>query len=205
MLTSEDYQKADEKAIQLLLDYSFLSFPIDVFALAKKLNIKLVKYSDLDSAKLNEILSNSKTRDGLTVIKKRIDGWYDFIVYYNDKSSKNRQRFTIAHEIKHVVYLELDPSDDDEALANHFARVLLLPPCVLLSLNTRDMYSISEMFHISPEAAENALSALEERIRYHDYRLLRYEKNFLSQIIDKSIFRQNVTDSLSINYIDRNC
>lgn len=51
-LTGEEYTQLEKDAQTLLIDYGFVDFPIDIFALAKKaFKAEIVKYSSLSRKK----------------------------------------------------------------------------------------------------------------------------------------------------------
>ena len=53
--SSEDYELMNETAINLRMDYGFLKEKMDVFELDKKLNIKLIPYSYLNSKQIKKV------------------------------------------------------------------------------------------------------------------------------------------------------
>lgn len=73
--------------------------------------------------------------------------------------SIERQRCTIAHEIKHVVYREDNPTEKEETLANHFARVLLAPSCLVMFF--KDKFNFYELFSIDEKHKDSIISILD--------------------------------------------
>lgn len=69
-LTSDDYRLIDKVAIELRLDYGFLEEKLDVFSLAKKLNMHLIPYSCLNN-KQKELIEcfGDFLKNGFTVMK----------------------------------------------------------------------------------------------------------------------------------------
>ena len=177
----KDYEEIDKMALQIRIDYGHFEKKLNVFKLAKQLNIVLIKYSSLNEEQLDHILNESELKDGLTIIKKR-NGEYKYITFYNDKLGMTRRRLTIGHEIKHVVYLEEDPSEKDEDLANHFARYILAPTCLIMPyvMKKSSILEIIEDFGISKEAAQNAYSQAENRITSGNENLTDIEKEFMA-------------------------
>lgn len=126
-------QEAWDKAIEILESFAIVKSPVPVEKIAKKLGAK-VRYSPMD----NEDLS------GMIFMKEGIP-----IIGVNALHHPNRQRFTIAHEIGHLVLhkhifeksvhvdtkffaLKRDQkstsgTDDIEIQANAFASELLMP------------------------------------------------------------------------------
>jgi hypothetical protein len=179
--SNQDYEKLDRTAIELRKDYNFLDYELDVFKLAEYLGITLIKYSQMSSDILQSLNENYEVKDGFTVIRI-CGGECGFTTYYNDLLSLRRQRFTIAHEIKHVIFCETNPTEKDEELANHFARVLLAPSCLALFLMEKGEIDFCRIFNISSEAAENTLFATSRRKKSKGLELNDYEIEFINLI-----------------------
>ena len=180
--SGKDYDEVDEVALRLRIDYGHLDYYLDVIKLAKQLNIVLTKYSTLTDYQLKTISGSEELKDGLTIIKKARNG-YEFYTYYNDKISTSRIRYTIAHEIKHVVFLEINPSKKEEALADHFAIYILAPPCLIMSKIAKgyDPSNIAYDFKISYEAAGYAYDAAISRLLYNKANLSDFEEEFIDK------------------------
>ena len=184
--TDKDYEKVDSVALQLRIDYNHLKKNLDVFALAKQLNMTLIKYSSLDEEQLNKIKEFSKyLKDGFTVFRKDERGELKFYTFYNDSIGIARIRFTIAHEIKHVVFREKNPTIKEEDMANHFARYILAPPCLVMEYINKGLTQVDIMadFDISYEAATNAYNSAVNRIFYGKSDLAKFEKEFIIEFL----------------------
>ena len=48
ILTKEEYSLLDQTALQLRIDYNFLNDEINVFKLAKLMNVSLIPYSQIN-------------------------------------------------------------------------------------------------------------------------------------------------------------
>lgn len=183
--SGKDYKKVDELALRLRIDYCHFEKRLDVFKLAKQLNIVLIKYSSLTEEQLEFITSKEELKDGFTIFKKK-NGEYEFYTFYNDQIGTARIRLTIAHEIKHVVCLEFSPNEKEEDLANHFARYILAPTCLVMPyINRFSFMEITDDFDISFEAACNAYKAAENRILSNKSDLNDYENEFIAEFISK--------------------
>lgn len=182
----EFYEKLDEDALNLRIDYGFLDDYVDVFKLSEYLGMALIPYSSMTEKQWASIV-DIDVKDGFTVIHKYNDE-RKYYTYYNDNLSPYRQRFTIAHEIKHVIYGEEEFDEEDEAFADHFARVLLAPPClVMFMIQNHNILEISDCFDISEIAAENAVKAAKSRIKAKGMKLEQYEIDYSNyRKIDKN-------------------
>lgn len=169
-VTKDDYEKMDRLAISIYLDYGINTFPLDINDLAKKMGVKLIKYSSFDDDQ----------RELLT--KKSIDGFFvdssnGPLIFYNDCIEyQGKINLTIAHELKHYVCKDEFEYEDSEKLANHFGRYLLCPTPYLIYSGIEDTYETMDMFGLSYTAATNALSAAENRKYYLGDKIFSYEQ-----------------------------
>lgn len=183
--SSYDYQLIDKTAIELRIDYGFSEEKLDVFSLAKKLNMYLIPYSYLNEKQKENIRANENhLKDGFTIMKCFKGNW-KFYTFYDDSVNTYRQRFTIAHEIKHVVFLECEPNQKQEDLADHFARYLLAPSFLVMNYVQLSPYDVSNAFDVSYEAAVYALTGANNRINHGYSKLKSYEKEYVEYMKQK--------------------
>lgn len=164
-----NYKDSRDAAWKMLLKSKVSRLPVDVKKICRSEGIRLVPYSK--GAKVIHKLgleSNMVGNDAFSVGK---------VIFYDDKTSIGRQRFSIAHELGHIVLhscgaitvynREPSPNDDPiEAEANVFSSRLLAPLCVLHYLNVKSAGEISELCDISAAAAKirfERLCAIRER------------------------------------------
>lgn len=186
------YDELDIMALQILMDYSEGKFPIDLPRLCEKLRIKLTPYSALEESKLSEIksiASNGELGDGFSIILAKPDPQgYIAYTYYNDNGkeiiSDKRPSFTIAHEIKHVILRETDPTDEEEAEADHFARYLLAPTPLLIVGKYNAGRDIAKRFGLTNSAACNAARSRNNRVKAHGDSLFEYEADFIDWFLE---------------------
>lgn len=135
-----DYHRYEE--IKYIIASTFkkgniASVPIDCFQLAEALQIKCISYSSLPEEKQAACLEFSS--EGFIL---------DDSIYYNDLLLHKRIRFTIMHEIGHLI---LDHYDDDYGIsdleANFFAKYILVPPILV--------YAIDRLGDISEDKIRN--------------------------------------------------
>lgn len=153
----KNYQNARDAAWRILLDCGVEQLPVDLTDICRRLGVRVRKYSDtrgLPEAALQT--------DGLTFYS-----WGKPVILYNQGKPPARIRFTIAHELGHLVLghvapgqrttvnREPSPNDDPiETAANQFAVRLLAPACVLWGLDVHTPEEISRLCHISQQAAQ---------------------------------------------------
>ncbi len=168
------YHRADDKALQIRMDYGLFEKNIDVHDLCRKLGYVLVKYSSLTEAQLALIKDTRDLNDGLTIKKQGIN-----YIFYNDSQIETRIRFTLAHEIDHSTDTIHPEEEYAEKVADHFARSMLMPQCVLIHENYDDVYKVADDFNVSVQAAENALNAA---IRWRNHPHFKYTEKELEYL-----------------------
>lgn len=174
-----NYQQARDAAWQLLIDCKISSLPVNLGAVCQHLGIKAYTYRAAADAIASVGLSNQcKLSDGFTYC----NGGKAYIFYDDATCSLGRQRFTVAHELGHIILGHVgagehtvanrDPSPNDnphEIQANQFAARILAPACVLHAMGVTKAEDISQICEISLLAAEfraSRLVVLEQRGMY---------------------------------------
>lgn len=141
------YQKSRDLAWRILLNEGVKELPVDIVELCRWMGIRVQYYTPTDQ------------NDGYSTIflgKARI--------FVSWKCSPERQRFTIAHELGHILLghvgehqlINREPSAKDNPIeqeANVFASRILAPACVLWALNARTPEEIADLCRISYQAA----------------------------------------------------
>ena len=163
-----DYKKARDTAWKVIFKYGISHLPVDVKKLCKDMNLLYYNYEDgkelIERYKLQPLTIN----DGFSnIIKNR------YAIFYNETIQPHtRKRFTVAHEIGHIVLGHLacdstacrsgvslwnrtgDEPNPTEAAANVFASRLLAPACVLHALDIHTDGDIASLCGLSNTAAE---------------------------------------------------
>lgn len=121
-----DKENHDKKVVSgedFITQYSIEDFPVDIEEFSKKIGIE-IKYANLENG-----ISGKLEKDG-----------EHYIITVENRHPKNRQRFTIAHEIAHyflhrnlkekfedIVFFRGVEKDSTEFQANLFASEILMP------------------------------------------------------------------------------
>ena len=171
----KNYQIARDSVWRLLIDLGISELPINTVKVCAELRIKLHYYKPTDGS------------DGMSLF---IDGKPH--IYVSSEVSPERRRFTIAHELGHIILghvgkyelVNREPSPDDnpvEQAANVFASRLLSPACVLWGCNVRTAEQIQELCKISQTAAEYRAKRMNEL----------YKRNrFLTSPLEQKVYSQ---------------
>lgn len=174
-MTIKKYQEARDAVWALIIDLKINALPVKISDVFKALGIQLRTYSkNMDFINEANLIGIAEKSDGFTIYT---GGKYT--VFYDDTKPNKRIRFTLAHELGHVICKHLkdgmfstrntEPSEDDpeeETQANIFASRLLAPACVLHELKLFSAEKISKVCDISMQSAGfrlERLMLLEER------------------------------------------
>ena len=136
-----------EKTLEVYKKCDVNAFPIDCFKIITGLGIPLYKYSDLPEAKIDKCLQVSN--DAFTL---------QGIIFYNDNfPHKERQRFSLMHEVGHIVLGHRGICIENEKEADCFASNILAPRAVIRHLDCKTVKGIYDTFMVSCMAANRIL------------------------------------------------
>lgn len=185
----EIYKKARDLSWEILLKADITSLPVNLSKVLKAVDVKAILYCDAffdaDSPKL-------RGSDGFVT---KIGG--KKAIYLNEqKGTTQRRRFTLAHELGHVVLnhplkpLVYRNSESDhnqkpeEVQANVFARDLLMPAGVLAALHVTTVDEIMRICNVSRISAQIRLERLTELYKRNKFGAHPLERQVISQFKD---------------------
>ncbi|MBP3365927.1 MAG: ImmA/IrrE family metallo-endopeptidase [Treponema sp.] len=160
-ITGERYEEIKEVVADMYEDLGYTEFPVNVYELCHRLGIRLIKYSALkpDCTEYSMHCSD----DGFLLFN--IDrGCYQ--VYYNDRMPPERIRFTIMHEIAHIMLEHTKHTAKNEQEANFFAKTALVPLGMIYKLRLSNSFEIADTFGISIEFARNIVAQYNKSMIY---------------------------------------
>lgn len=169
------YQNSRDTAWEILIREHITELPVSMTALCRSMGIEIRLYTPKDDNAGQTIMLPDGPR-----------------IYVNKADIPQRQRFTAAHELGHILagdvgkyhLVNREPSSHDnpvEQAANVFASRLLAPACVLWGCGVQSPEEIAELCNISQQAA---------RYRWERMQIL-YERNkFLTSPLERKVFRQ---------------
>lgn len=173
------YKDARDASWQCLIRTGAAELPVKVLKIAAFCGVKVAK----DSAV--QILEQGVS--GCTLLDE--NGWQ---IVYQDSENRGRTRFTIAHELGHILLgHELAPDksghfrtasdrrEPAETQADEFAARLLAPACVLWGLEAYEPEEIARICDISAEAAGYRSNRMKE---------LRGRGKFLTSPLERQVF-----------------
>lgn len=146
-----NYKLISEKILEIYKECNITSFPIDCAAILKHYGYKVLTYKELQSKneelyRLCSLLSDDAFSD--RVLR---------IVAYNHKTNAGRIRFSLMHELGHIILSHTSHSQANENEADYFASNILAPRPVIFRANAHTADAIHEKFGLSYAAANIAL------------------------------------------------
>ncbi|MEE0265551.1 MAG: ImmA/IrrE family metallo-endopeptidase [Acutalibacteraceae bacterium] len=161
------YKNVRNASWQAFIDFYITELPVSVNAIAKQLDIKVIKNSDIHELETGE--------RGVTM---EVNGnWY---IVFDDTEPVPVCRFTVAHELGHILlghtmyqkkkYRTFAIRDGEEQEADMFAIRLLAPACVLHELQAFNADEIAKLCNISITAAGHRaerMALLEKRNKWY--------------------------------------
>lgn len=160
------YQNIRNAGWQYLIDCKIDRLPTELGKICKANGIQIKKNSTLDQDKL---LPNERGKTHY------IDGKCFIIV--RDTDPLPVQRYTIAHEIGHILLGDNSPEDT----AERFAIGILAPACVLRALEIDSAEDIAKLCNISITAASH---------RSERMKILNQRDMFLKHPLERAVYEQ---------------
>ena len=194
-----NYTNARDNAWRYLIRHKVKKLPVDVFELCRRDKIFLLPYSTQKAKDVADILGIRELMDetdGFTTqVKKKP------MIFWDDSKPITRQRFTVAHEIGHIMNGDTgptkwnrEPTENDypeETAANIIASRILAPASVLWALDVHDAETIAELCGISQTAAEWRCKRMELLYEREKQFLAKYGKScFLMSPLEQKVHRQ---------------
>ena len=125
ILTKERLVEIKHEVIFMFEECEIITYPIDCFAIAKKLYYVLRPYTSLNPEEYRKALATDP--DGYSTVEMNpVTGMNEYVIYYNDCAKEGRMRWTIFHEIGHIYLGHHDNLDDCQTC---FLQPLITPKC----------------------------------------------------------------------------
>lgn len=186
------YKSSRDISWQILINQNISSLPVKVTDICKSMHIRVISYSKgCQYIKNFNSYAHPESNDGFT---------YQNSIFYNEQRTVQRKRFTVAHELGHILLhngnglYNREPSQNDNPIeheANIFASRLLAPACVLWGLGVTNAHQISEICDISMQSAEFRMKRLNDLYDREKDFMLKYGKScFLLSPLERAVYEQ---------------
>lgn len=185
-LKDERYEEIKNEVAYIFQDYNVKEIAIDVFEIAKKMNIKIVYASEIIAKNKGKITEYSLYGFPPSYLHYN-ENEQRFYVYIDDVGTGvNRQRFSMAHEIMHIRLGHQEQNAKNEAEANFGAQYMLSPTSLVLLdtdyLLLQEEDFIKCVFEVSETVAVISARYNYNRIHYFDLTPRDYEEIINSQL-----------------------
>ena len=157
MIKYPDYAKATNAAYEALIKFKEFEFPVGTFRIFRQLdNTKLYTYEELSKrfgVSLQALVASSSNYgyNLFNINKKR------YAVAYNSNKDETTVRFTLAHELGHVILGHMDDGEAENKEANCFSRNFLCPIPAVDFFDINTIYDYQDVFNVSEPMAETSL------------------------------------------------
>lgn len=156
-----NYFNVRNNAWEFLLKNEIKSFPLNLKEIALKNNWCILSYN---------YYSKTYNINEEYLIKEHPKGFFKkykdmYIICYNQNNPRQVNRFTIAHEIGHIVLQHIYKGEQLEKEANMFAARILMPMLLIKELKITTAEELAKLCDVSLEAATNRLMRFNKEIK----------------------------------------
>lgn len=175
-----DYCRATNAAYEILQKYKG-DFPcVDVYQLLSSLpNVAIFTYSAMAN-KLNvsfrEFYSNfASSNHGFTIYDTQKN---KYLVCYNEFKDNTTVKFTLAHELAHIILKHNEDNERTDKEANCCARNIICPIPIVNNYQLKSVYDYMSCFNISKPMAKAAIDLAEN----DNYNITRQNYNAVDEL-----------------------
>ncbi len=177
-LESTRYDEIRSTVADLIEDWGISVYPFSVWSLVHQIGIRTVRYSKLTERRRAEMMPYYP--DAFTIYPPDFNPTRS-LIFYNDHQSREHIRFTLAHELGHLVLMH--PGKDEEIYeheADIFANYLLAPAPIVLRDSELDIETIRQDFQVSYGCARSVKDRTEKRRSFGPKDYVDYELRILA-------------------------
>lgn len=154
MITHANHNNILEKVVSIYVKCQITSFPLDCFSVLKTCGFRVYTYEELKKQNL---------RLYQMCIAYSSDSFrFENMIAYNEKNNYFRIRFSLMHELGHVVLEHEKDAPEHEEDADYFASNFLAPRILIHTGGYRTSDAIHDAFGLSYTASNRALLAYKE-------------------------------------------
>ena len=168
------HEEIEWKILEVFQKCNVRSFPINLFDIIEQHGYECIEYTEQSEVKQEACQQISD--DAFRLNNK---------VYYNDQAMFCRRRFSLAHEIGHIVLGHRTPyTNVKEREANYFASRLLAPRIAIYYAECKNANDVSKIFQMTYEASSYAFDDYRRWRRYAIY----HKKHSLDKLMYKQFY-----------------
>ncbi|MBP5417508.1 MAG: ImmA/IrrE family metallo-endopeptidase [Clostridiales bacterium] len=147
-LPKKAYDKIVIAVTKLFVELGIGTYPIDPFEIIKRKGYILRTYSKLSVQKQRAL--KAKDLDATSFYDPSLKA---IVIYFDETQPIERIRFTLMHEVGHIVLGHKEESDLAKKMADYFAAYSLAPFPIILKFHCEDYLEVASIFGISSECA----------------------------------------------------
>lgn len=192
-LSDQRYEDIKMAIANFFEDYNVRKIPVDVFDLAEKMKIKVVFSSEIIKKHPKKVVKYKLFTYPHSYL------YYDpdsqrLIIYIDDLgANKKRQRFSLAHELMHIILGHTEQNERNESEANFGATYLLAPTSLaLIKLEDKILFIpeiVMYIFDVSAPEAEIIVRYNINRVSLPDLNEKDYEKT-INGLLKESLYKR---------------
>lgn len=177
-LPASRYDEIRATVVDFIEDWGITVYPFAIWDLLRKMQIRPIPYSSLPLKAKAMLLEYYP--DAITIYPKDFNP-ARIRMYYNDATSRERIRFTLAHELGHLALGHPGTNKKEyEHEADLFASYLLAPSPLIMRDSSMEPTTISYDFVVSHRCAAVAADRTRKRYAYGPTADKEYESRILT-------------------------
>ena len=157
VLPKRVFTMIEQKVVDLYVELSIGTFPVDPLCILSKVGYVLKTYSELSSESQHMFMTHD--HDAITFFNPTIQ---TYVICYDENKSQERIKFTLMHEIGHIRLGHKEESDLARKMVDYFAAYALAPSPIIHISDCKDYHEVAEYFGISLECAEYSYERYEK-------------------------------------------
>ena len=171
------YEQIERAVVKLYKEQRVHKFPVDPFEIIASKGYVLIPFSRLSFNAFISVMDGKN--EAFSFFSPEIK---NYVIIYDDDKSLQRIRFTLMHEIGHIVLGHRCESDLARKEADYFAGYALAPSPAIAEYTNSEVQEIVSKFWVSPECAEICKLRCSNWLRYGGAYLRDYERDLLGII-----------------------
>lgn len=167
-------RKIEKLVVDLYEELKITDTPIDVWGIVDLKGYILNPLNELNVAAMAQMIRSG--RDGHSYINPNNRKYF---IGYDNTQGFRRQRFTIMHEIGHILLGHRSESDLADKMANYFASYSLVPYPLILKYDIDNFLDLEDTFLVSRSCAKQSIDNYKKWRDKTKDNLLPYEKTLI--------------------------
>ena len=160
-LPPKEYERIETAVVDLYAKLKVASIPIDPFIIVKRSGWVVKPYSELSHDAVKALRESHN--DGCSLFDPKLKR---HVIYYDDFNPMVRVRFTIMHEVGHIVLEHKEESDLANHIANYYAAYALAPSPLIGRRKCEDYIDVANAFNVSRDCAALCFERYMKWLRY---------------------------------------